>query len=125
MYTLSDFARDFAEAKGKPRGVAGAAAGAASKRYKKEIMIGFVTYIQKTEKIDMTPTLARHLIVAFFGRSVDPLSLNEQFAKKGRTAADKSKDLDKKEYLIEKYMDQALSAMKIAENEMLLIRESH
>jgi hypothetical protein len=84
-------------------GKIGAAAGAASKRAKRQKKIDWLTIIIEAEKLDMTPTLALRLIKGATGRGASMLFLNEAYGKKDRTAGNKSPDFDRVNQIIDKY----------------------
>lgn len=64
--------------------------------------------------IDITPTFAKRIMIAWTGRSADWKTLLKVFGKPGRKADRKSKDFDRFEELAEKWKDRALRKRKEA-----------
>jgi len=95
---------------------------AAAKRYKQSILIEQLYIIIKKENADMTPTLASNIIKGWMGRSISRLVLTKEFSKKGRTAAEKSKDLDRQDYFIIRYEGAVKENIEIGNRYMEKIR---
>jgi len=98
---------------------------AAGKRYKQSIVLEQLNIIIKKENTDMTPTLASNIIKGWLGRSISRLVLTKEFSKKGRTAADKSKDIDRLEYFIIRYEGAVKENIEIAMRAMKKIRKAN
>lgn len=104
--------------------VKGAAYAAASKRLKQSIALDWVTNATLAEKIDMTPTLANHLVKAWIGRGISRAELAKIFAVEGRTAANKSADHDKVDLLVAKYKESVTKDIQRAVYQMQIIRDA-
>lgn len=110
----------FDESKNAP--LRGSDYAAAAKRYKQSILIEQLNIIIKKVNVDMTPTLASNIIKGWLGRSISRIVLTKEFGKPGRTAADKSKDLDRLDYFVIKYEDVVKENIEIAMRAMEKIR---
>mgnify|MGYP000202666467 CR=1 FL=1 len=97
----------------------------AAKRYKQSILIEQLNIIIKKESADMTPTMASNIIKKWLGRSISRKVLSEKFGTKNRTAAEKSKDLDRLDYFVIKYENAIKENIKIALRNMKNIRETN
>jgi len=98
---------------------------AAAKRYKQSILIEKLNTIIKKESVDMTPTLASNIIKGWMGRSISRQVLVKNFSKPGRTAADKSKDIDRLDYFVIRYEDAVKENIEMAMRSMEKIRKEH
>jgi hypothetical protein len=102
--------------------VKGARYAAASKRYKQAVCSTIIHGIIETEGADITPTLAGHLIKAWLGRGVSNRYLLAHFGTSGRTASEKSKDVDHVSHYIDKYRATVQSELEIAKKNMSAVR---
>lgn len=110
MYTISHYKADLVDAKKEAASGTltekqasakfGALAAAAGKRYRVSILISLLQELKDAENVDLTPTLASHLISGTFGRSVSNRALISAFGKSKRDASDKSADFERLDELI-------------------------
>jgi len=125
LYTLEDYEADLREAWGMDNiGQKRALSGAANKRYKQTVIFHWLEKVELQESVDLTPTLALHLVKGWIGRGIDRLVLNKWFMITGRTAKNKSEDHHRKDKLIEKYSEPVASAIIAAENEMKQVKSA-
>lgn len=85
----------------------GAALTAATKRYKASEMLHFIHQIHGKEDLDMTPVLAKRLLLGLFGRSVLFDTLVRIYGDKNRSASNKSSDFKRLDELVERYKPDA------------------
>lgn len=78
------------------------------KRYKAGIVLDNLYRIVDRENLDLTPTMAAHIVRVWIGRSISRELLNQHFAEPGRTAADKSVDFVRAERIAQEYRDAVL-----------------
>jgi len=123
LYTLEDYEADLREAWSmEDTGQKRARSGAATKRYKQTVLFHWLEKIESQESVDLTPTLALHLVKGWMGRGIDRLVLNKWFMITGRTAENKSEDHHRKDELIKKYSGQVTDSIKQAESEMRKVK---
>lgn len=77
------------------------------------VLIFMLYTVAVQEKLDMTSTLAQRLLRGWTGRGIRNQILFEPFAVTGRTAGDKSADLERVDELVEKYRQQAINALEM------------
>lgn len=97
---------------------------AASKRYKRAVMISFIESIIKRENIDPTPTLVRNLMKAMFKRGAAQNALFK-FSTEGRTAAEKSADHVRITEIATKYKSASAELLKTVDAEMKAVRRKY
>lgn len=96
----------------------GAYISAAKRKYYAEVKIGCVNQLGYLLDLDVTPTLAKNLMVLWFGSAVSKPLLFKHFGIPGRTASDKSADLERQQELGEEYREQMRERMDVAKFEL-------
>lgn len=123
-YTLDSYENDIKNAMQFTLGpYLGAEMAAASKRVKQEILFSWLDYVAHKENLDLTPTLANHLVKGWFDRSISRPQLMKWFAITGRSADDKSEDHHRAAELIGKYRPDVQRELGHAIDKMQSIRE--
>lgn len=96
---------------------------AAAKRYKRTVVFHWLERVETDDNVDLTPTLALHLVRGWIDRGFSRKVLNQWFMETGRTAARKSADHHRRDELINKYRNLVVSAMRKANTDMRRIKE--
>jgi len=95
----------------------GAALTAATKRYKGSEMLFFIHQLHGKEGLDITPVLAKRLLMGLFGRSVLFDTLVSIYGDTNRSASHKSADFSRLDELVERYKPEAkLLAQKMTQD---------
>lgn len=99
----------------------GALITAAMKRLQGRFVCDELFNIADNEQLDLTAVLAGQLIKALTGRSMAMPTILESFSSPGRTAANKSKDFQRIDELVEKYQPSVLAEIEILKNRAKII----
>lgn len=112
-YNLQKYAEEMVVIKNFHSAKRGAAVTAAKKRLKTAIILRWLHKVADEYDLDITPSLAKHIIVGWIDRGVSTRVLNEQFGRPDRTASEKSQDFGRVQEMIDKYRPHVLEEIAI------------
>lgn len=103
LYTVQTYAEEMKLIKDLPGGKRGAAVTAAKKRLRLGIVLRWLHKVTDEHDLDMTPSMASHIVKGWIDRGVSNRQLIEQFATPNRTASNKSRDFERIDEIINRY----------------------
>ncbi|ENV52045.1 hypothetical protein L292_3159 [Acinetobacter junii CIP 107470 = MTCC 11364] len=95
-----------------------------ARKRKAGLLLILLYYIADKHGLDMTSTLAQRLLEGWLGHSISNKLLIKAFGQTGRTAEDKTKDLDQLDELIGLYKNYAFDILQRDKRKMKLIKET-